>query len=507
MSKNSQKNVRFKGLHRMNRVKTIKVLIIVVIFCGGVLWGVSHFKISSYVKEWIKNKGIPTIDFKFLDGKENIVPMLVLGSGPASLSAALYGSRSGIKTVVLRGNQPGGQLTGTSYIENWPGIKKFRGAELMTDFEEQVSSFGATMLSDAAESVDLSSWPYRVKTEEGHEFYALSLMIGTGATPRRLGIPGDSDYWGKGVTTCAICDAPYFKGDKVVVIGGGDSAMEEALELSPYAKTVDVLVRGTTLRASESMIGRVKECTNIFIHYNKALSEIKGDGMHVTSTMVKDTVTGAEEEWPVRGVFLAIGHIPNTQLFKGVIDVDDAGYIKIKDRHQLTNWPGVAVAGDVADSYYRQAGVAAGDGIKAGLDLVWWLTSIGYNSSVQTKLEPFFFDPKAVEKRKMEEIDSLTECDQLIADSKGKLLMLDFFTPYCPSCMSMIPIIEWTAAKFGDKVVFCKVDASLAYDLVKKFKVPDVPHMIFIKDGVIIDRLKNTMNRADFYEFIKKRIG
>ncbi len=495
----------------MNRVKKIKSAVIVSIFLlmsfGSLWWAYSKFQIGVYIHDSFKNKHNPIIDLAQLNGKTDIVPLLVLGSGPASLSAALYGSRSGIKTFVLRGNQPGGQLTGTSYIENWPGTKKIRGAELMTDFEDQVRSFGTVLLSDAAVSVDLSSWPYKVKTEEGHELYALSLMIATGATPRRLSIPGEQEYWGKGVTTCAICDAPYHKGDRVVVIGGGDSAMEEALELSPYAKQIDILVRGTQLRASVSMIERVKDCTNVTIHYNKSVAEVLGDGAHMTSAIIKDTVTGSQEEWPVKGMFLAIGHIPNTQLFKGVITLDKEGYIQVADRHQMTNVPGVAVAGDVGDSYYRQAGVAAGDGIKAGLDIVWWLTSIGYNASVQTKLESFFFDPNVVEKKKLEEIDSLVEYDNLIANSKDKLIMLDFFTPYCPSCMSMIPIIEWTAAKFSDKVVFRKVDASLAYDLVKKFKVPDVPHMIFIKDGNIIDRLKDTMNRPDFYAFIKTRIA
>jgi thioredoxin reductase (NADPH) len=485
----------------MNRWKNVAALIVFLMAAMGCGFGfLNYTKAKSFKK-------LPTIDLKLLEGKDNIVPFLVLGSGPASLSAALYGSRSGIRTYVLRGNKPGGQLTGTSYIENWPAIKKIRGIEVMNDFEEQVAHFGSIVISDAAATVDLSSWPYKVVTEEGHELYALALMIGTGATPRRLNIPGEGDgeYWGKGVTTCAICDAPYHRGDKVVVIGGGDSAMEEALELSPYAKEVHVLVRSNVLRASVSMIEQVKACVNVTIHYNKALSEIKGDGQHVTDVVVVDTVTNEKTEWPhTRGVFLAIGHVPNTSLFNGYLNADQAGYLKVGPGNQMTNWPGVVAAGDVADPEYRQAGVAAGDGIKAGLDIVWWLASLGFNSYVQEKLEPFFFNPQSVQKKKLEEINSMTDYKELMKNASESVVVLDFFTPYCPSCMHMLPIIEWAAAKMNGKIRFCKVDASIAYDLVKKFKVPDVPHMVVIKNGEIVARLKETMPRAEFYAYMKK---
>ena len=478
---------------------------VLIIICAGMLIS-GCIAVVWYKKNRVQLR-IPVIDFKKLEGKENIVPILVLGSGPASLAAALYGSRAGVRTLVLRGNKAGGQLMGTSYIENWPAIKKIRGPEVMSDFDDQVTTFGGVMLSDAALSIDLLEWPYKVTTEEGHTLYALSLMIGTGATPRTLKIPGEAEYWGRGVTTCAICDAPYHKGDSVVVIGGGDSAMEEALELSAYAKEVHVLVRSSELRASVSMIERVKECVNVQIHFNKALSEIKGDGKHVTSAIVKDTKTLQQTEWPIRGVFLAIGHIPNTSLFNGILDTDEEGYLKVAPYHQTTNWPGVVAAGDVSDPYYRQAGVAAGDGIRAGLDLVWWLTDKGYNTSWQEKLEPFFFDPSVMEKKKLEEISSTLEYKELLKTVKEEIIVLDFFTPYCPSCLQMLPILETAAAKLSGKIRFCKVDASIAYDLVKKFKVTDVPFMVIIKNGQAIDHVKDTMSRAELYAYLKKQLN
>ncbi len=445
------------------------------------------------------------IDLAMLKEKENLVPLLVLGSGPASLSAALYGSRMGVKTMILRGNQPGGQLTQTSYIENWPAIRKTRGAQVMSEFENQVAHFGADLLSDAASEVDLTVWPYKVVTEGGHTLYALSLMIGTGAQPRRLSIPGEQEYWGKGVTTCAICDAPYHKGDDVVVVGGGDSAMEEALELSSYAKTVHVLVRTKQIRASNSMLERVKECVNVVIHTERALLKINGNGSHITGVVVQNTATKESEDWAtIRGVFLAIGHIPNTSLFKGALRCNKEGYIELKHRTQNTNVPGVFAAGDVADPTYRQAGVAAGDGIKAGLDSVWWLSSIGYNSIIQAQLEATFFDPAAMEKRELQELNSSDDYHELLKSVEEEYVVLDYFTAYCPSCMNMLPMIEWAAAKFAGKIRFCKVDASLAYDLVKKFKVPDVPHIVILKKGEVVDRLKEIKSRSELYDYLKK---
>jgi thioredoxin reductase (NADPH) len=445
-------------------------------------------------------------DLKKVQGKENIVPFLVLGSGPASLSAALYGARAKIMTVVLRGNKPGGQLTGTSYIENWPGVGRVRGTEVMQDLKEQAASFGAVMVDDVAESIDFSQWPYKVTTEEGNVLYALALMVGTGSTPKRLYVPGEDTYWGRGVTTCAICDAPYHKGDHVVVVGGGDSAMEEAIELAAYAAKVSVLVRTDTAKASPSMIERALSSKNVEILYSKAIAEIHGDNEHVTSVDIIDTKTKEIVNTPIRGVFLGIGHDPNTSLVKGVLECTESGNIRIGAKNQWTSQTGVVAAGDVSDDRYKQAGVAAGDGIKAGLDVVWWLSELGYNNQFQEQLEPYFFTLKGSHKVELEEIESLQEYEDIVADAQDSVVILDFFTPYCPSCMHMIPVIEWVVSKFDGKVVCYKVDASMAFDLVKTFNVPDVPYLVFIKNGKIVGKVKKEMNRAELYGYLKKLI-
>ena len=326
--------------------------------------------------------------------KNNILPVAIIGSGPAGLSSALYVSRGNVFTTVFQGSKPGGQLTGTSYVENWPGIQKMMGAEIINMLKEQAASFGATFSNDIVEKVDFSSWPYKLTTDSGKEIYALAVIIATGASPKKLNIEGEQEYWGKGVTTCAICDAPYHKGGQVVVIGGGDSAAEEALQLALYAKKVTMLVRGQTMRASASMQEKLKQYQNIEIMYNVGVNKILGDGAAVNSIEIIDNKTKQISKMPIGGVFLAIGHDPNTEIFKNFLKVDSTGYLIVKHPTQETSKHGVYAAGDVVDNRYRQAGVAAGDGIKAALDALEFLRMIGFSEKESENLKSKFFDPR-----------------------------------------------------------------------------------------------------------------
>ena len=460
-----------------------------------------------YKKSLISSIYQPSInyDLKKLKGVDNLVPFLVIGSGPSSLSAALYGSRTRVRTVCLRGNKPGGQLTGTSYIENWPGISRIKGREVVAQQQQQAEEFGAIMVDDAVSSVDFSQWPYVVQTEEGLTLHAMAIMIGTGATARGLNVEGEHTYWGRGVTTCAICDAPYHRDHDVVVVGGGDSAMEEAIELSAYAKNVTILVRGDRLKASPSMVERALGCHNVGVLYNKSIAKVNGDEYHVTSIDVKDTKTEKIEKMNITGVFLGIGHDPNTKLFKDALKTNKQGYLVIDGRTQQTGYPGVVAAGDVCDPRYRQAGVAAGDGIKAGLDVVWWLSSLGYNQRMQESLEPYFYE-KPTKKIEVEHINNETGLEAKMTGAPEELVFLDFYTNACPTCMHMLPVIEWGATKLAGRVKFYKVDAAGAFDLTKKFKVPDVPHLIVLRDGEIVGRYHDVMNRTELYSYLKKFI-
>jgi len=304
-----------------------------------------------------------------------VIPVVIIGSGPAGLSAALYAARAQVKTVVFTGPMIGGLLTETSFIENWPGVRKIRASDVMATLRAQAEEQGALIKEEAIASVDVSARPFRLMTESGQEINAATLIIATGATPKVLGIPGEKEYWTRGVSSCAICDGICYRGKNVAVVGGGDSAIEQAVHLSAYARQVTIIVRGDALRAASVMQKKIHDYPNILFLFNKQVCEVCGNGENLTGLILRDTLSDTVETVPVDGLFLAIGHTPNTSLIRGQVDLTDNGYIVLSGRSQKTSREGVFAAGDSADSVYRQAGVAAGDGIKAALDALAFLRS------------------------------------------------------------------------------------------------------------------------------------
>lgn len=437
---------------------------------------------------------------------ESVVPILVLGSGPAGLSAALYGARANIKTLVLEGNKPGGALMETSYIENWPGAKKILGSKLIGELKEQARSFGAEYFADAAASVDTNEWPFTVTTEGGKTVRALTLIVTTGSTPKTLGIPGEKEFWGKGVTTCAVCDAPFHEGNDVVVIGGGDSAVEEALQLAPYAKTVTVLVRKDFMRAAASMQDRLQEVENIKVQFNSELVEIKGDDAGVTHVVIKNNTTDETSTKKVTGVFLAIGHFPNSQLVKDSLALDANGYITLVGRSQHTSLPGIFSAGDVADPKYKQAGYSAGNGSAAALDAISFLQDHGFNEAVFKQMEPNFFEPFLDEKLDLAVMTSVPQIQNVVKFSKGPVFV-DFYADYCPSCMRMLPSVESVAAQLEGQATFVKVDIEQAKAIAEEYRVGAIPVMLVFKEGQLISRYNEAMSRKELVDFTKQFVS
>ena len=297
---------------------------------------------------------------------------LIIGSGPAGYTAAIYASRANFSPHMIEGDQPGCKLTITTEVENFTGYHEgVQGTQLMEDLRKQAERFGADIRGGFVTEVDFSKRPFRVKTDNGLEITADTVIISTGARARYLGIPDEDKYNGMGVSACATCDGFFYRNQSVAVVGGGDTACEEALYLSNIAKKVYMIVRKDHLRASKVMQKRVNDKDNIEVLYNSNTVGLFGDGVVQGAHLVEHKGTDREREYDIAidGFFLAIGHSPNTAVFKDYIDLDEQGYIKVQGASTRTNVPGVFAAGDVADPTYRQAITAAGMGCKAALDV------------------------------------------------------------------------------------------------------------------------------------------
>lgn len=296
--------------------------------------------------------------------------VIIIGSGPAGFTAALYTSRANLDPVIFEGQQPGGQLTITTDVENYPGFPKgIMGPEMMELFREQAHRFGAKSIYKSITKVDFSKRPFKLTDEEGTEYLSETVIIATGASARLLGLPKEKELMGYGVSACATCDGFFFKGKKIMVVGGGDTAMEEANFLTRFAAEITVVHRREELRASKIMQERAFKNEKIKFLWNSEIVDVIGDpASRVKGVKIKHTRTGEVTEMPTEGLFIAIGHRPNTDIFKGILDMDENGYLITKEKSTKTNIPGVFACGDAQDHYYRQAVTAAGSGCMAAID-------------------------------------------------------------------------------------------------------------------------------------------
>lgn len=302
--------------------------------------------------------------------------VVIIGSGPAGLTAALYAARADLSPIVFEGPEPGGQLMTTTDVENFPGYPNgVMGPQMMQDFREQASKFGADLRYGYVTDIDYSERPYKLQVDEKTEIKADTIIISTGASAMWLGIESETRLRGKGVSACATCDGAFFRNQHVIIVGGGDTAMEEATFLTKFASKVTVIHRRDELRASKAMQARAFANEKIEFMWNSEVEEILGDQV-VEGVKIKNRETGESTTLPeVTGVFVAIGHKPNTDLFKGVLTMDDVGYIQTKGQSTKTDLPGIYACGDAMDSFYRQAVTAAGTGCKAALDAEHYISN------------------------------------------------------------------------------------------------------------------------------------
>ena len=301
---------------------------------------------------------------------EKVLQSLIIGSGPAGLAAALYAARANLEPVVLSGMDLGGQVSKTGAIENYPGFPSIEGPEMVSTFQQQAEQFGAEIVFDSATEVDLSKRPFKVTTY-GSEYLSESLIIATGASIRELGVPGETEFTGRGVSYCATCDGHFFKEKDLVVVGGGDSALKEGIFLTRFANSVTIVHRRDELRAGPYLANKAKENPKINFGWDSIVTEIIGDGT-VNSVRLKNKKTGDEEVRAIDGVFIFIGHDPNTELFKDQLKTDENGYL-VLDKKMHTSLPGVFAAGEVGDPHFQQVIVSAGMGAAAAMEVVEFL--------------------------------------------------------------------------------------------------------------------------------------
>jgi len=315
--------------------------------------------------------------------------LVVIGGGPAGLTAAIYGARAGIKTIVIVGDTPGGLLLGAGSVENMPGVSTQPGYKIMNTMQEQAESFGVEFVYNAhVTSIEEQKIAEEMQKIESKQFcivcvgeeesisktiFADAIIIASGSTPKKLGIIGEDTYWGAGVTSCAVCDGMRVRGDSAIVVGGGDTAIEHVLHLQQYACTTTLVVRESALRASEHMQQKLQALDTVSIVYNSVIECIEGDGVEMTQAMIKNTKTGAVTTLQAKGLFLAIGHVPNSSFCPSSVELLSDGTVLLPTRSQQTTCPGIFAAGDVADNTYRQACIAAGSGAQSALEAVAYM--------------------------------------------------------------------------------------------------------------------------------------
>lgn len=437
---------------------------------------------------------------------KNTYPAVVLGGGVGGMTASVYLAMANIKTLLVQGSMPGGLLTQSLSVRNWPGEIELPGMAITDKLLAQARKQGVEVQAEQVVAVDTAVWPYSVTLSEigdparTRTVKALTLIVAMGALSNYLGIPGEKEYWSKGVTNCAVCEGALYKDKTVCVVGGGNSAIEEAHYLAGLARKVYVFVRGDSLRATDNRKDDLMRLSNVEFVYNTTLQKITGQDSKVTGITVVDKKTNQEKKYELDGVFLAIGFKPNTALFKDKIALDHSGYIMLK-HDQETTVPGVYAIGDIVDPVYKQAVTAAGDGCRAALQAHSFLVKSHYvakplgaatlvtsSSHDQTNNEMVAILDDSYRSGVVHEIKTLHEITNLLKTSVVPVV-IDFHATWCGPCRAMAPLYKKLAQQYADRVLFVKVNIDDLGGFATQYRIQGVPTFVFIKEGQELDRI------------------
>jgi thioredoxin reductase (NADPH) len=439
-----------------------------------------------------------------ISDKPNLIPVAIIGGGPTGLSAAIPLARSGYQTVVFQGAKPGGELADAQIVENWPAVPKMSGASAMGILERQAREFGTQLVPLVVENVEVTSWPYKISLNNGTHVYALTIIIATGSTQRMLGVEGEQRYWGKGVFSCGLCDGHYARGKRAVIVGGGDIAIQRALQLLPESQHVTLIVPGTDMTAHESMQEKIKGQPTISVIYSKEIKEIVGDENEITSVLLKDTTTDETSSLPTSCVFLSTGLTPNTELFKNKISIDDNGCIMLKQctKSQNTEIEGIMAAGTVSDNLYRQIATISGEGTKAGMDALAWLSKWGFDSTLRPLLNQNKYIPPIIPHPLIKHITTLRELKSALKDQKP--ILLEIYSPGCPSCRKMEGPLTSLAEQYKTGITIYKIDKDKLYSPIELYNINLIPAFLLLKNGKEIARLEGESNLTQLRELIRR---
>lgn len=452
---------------------------------------------------------------------ETVENLVIIGSGPAGYTAAIYAARANLKPFMFEGYQagglPGGQLMTTTEVENFPGFPKgIQGPQLMDLMKTQALRWGAELVTEDVTSVDLSQRPYVIRSDE-REVKAHSLVIATGATAKRLCLPSEEKFWSRGISACAICDGatPIFRSAELAVIGGGDSAAEESVYLTKYGSHVHLLVRKGEMRASKAMQDRVLNNPKITVHWNTEVVDVFGEANHMKGVQIKDTQTGETSELHVKGLFYAVGHSPNTSLFKGQIDLDDVGYVKVKPGSVETNVAGVYAAGDVQDHEFRQAITAAGTGCMAAMLAERWLSAQGLAQEFHQTPEAEVVEAPVTRKTDDEQaaefnLESTHHVGgyalRKLFHESDRLIMVKYSSPTCGPCHTLKPILEKVVDEFNGKLHYVEIDIEQDPDIAEQGGVAGTPTIQLLKHKGLVTQMVGVKPKSQYRDVIQTNL-